>query len=52
MKTNVYIDGGNLYYGLLRDNHGAKWLPDVIPIGTHGRTIHRPPAWAAPASAQ
>ena len=26
-------------------------LPDVIPIGTHGRTIHRPAAWAAPATA-
>ena len=26
MKTNVYIDAGNLYYGLLRDNRSAKWL--------------------------
>lgn len=26
MKTNVYIDAGNLYYGLLRDNPSVKWL--------------------------
>ena len=26
MKTNVYIDAGNLYYGLLRDNSSVKWL--------------------------
>ncbi|MBQ3341055.1 MAG: hypothetical protein IJG84_04105 [Kiritimatiellae bacterium] len=26
MKTNVYIDAGNLYYGLLRSNKSAKWL--------------------------
>ena len=26
MKTNVYIDAGNLYYGLLRNNKSAKWL--------------------------
>ena len=71
-KTIVYIDGFNLYYGLLRFSQN-KWLdvvmfaksllprladlptkcqlPDVIPVGTHGRTIHRPAAWAAPATA-
>ena len=89
-KTIVYIDGFNLYYGLLRFSRN-KWLdvvafaksllprpneheimavkyftarvnytyykhiprdlpakcqlPDTIPVGTHGRTIHRPPAW-------
>ena len=21
-------------------------LPDIIPVGTHGNTIHRPSAWA------
>ena len=88
MKTNVYIDAGNLYYGLLRDSdfiapldlirrkfgkqvlvfdpherfsdicyHASYYahiprdlpakcqLPDVIPVGTNGRTIHRPEAW-------
>ena len=85
-RTIVYIDGFNLYYGLLRFSR-SKWLdvvafanslsprpderpseelravstyykhiprdlpakcqlPDIIPVGTHGRTIHRPPAWA------
>ena len=102
MKTNVYIDAGNLYFGLLRKRPKCKWLdltafakallpeghvlssvkyftsniktfphdptdlrnhaakcidiprdlplrcqlPDIIPVGTHGNTIHRPPAWA------
>jgi len=75
-KTLVYIDGYNLYYGLLKGLPSGKWLnpretvsdhlkraatyyahiprnlpakcqlPDVISIGTHGRTIHRPAAWA------
>ena len=58
-KTIIYIDGFNLYYGLLRSSKN-KWLdvvafansllprPDEheIPVGTHGRTIHRPAAWA------
>ena len=26
MRTNVYIDAGNLYYGLLRGNNSVKWL--------------------------
>ncbi len=29
-----------------RANPAKCQLPDIIPIGTHGRTIHRPPAWA------
>jgi hypothetical protein len=26
MRTNVYIDGFNLYYRLLRENPQYKWL--------------------------
>lgn len=26
MRTNVYIDGFNLYYRLLKDNPSLKWL--------------------------
>ena len=26
MKTIAYIDGGNLYYGLLRGRPATKWL--------------------------
>ena len=26
MKTNIYIDAGNLYYGLLRNHPNTKWL--------------------------
>ncbi len=44
MKTNVYIDAGNL--DIPRDLPLCCQLPDIIPVGTHGNTIHRPSAWA------
>jgi hypothetical protein len=35
------------YYAQIpRDLPAKCQLPKIIPIGTHGRTIHRPPAWA------
>ena len=34
------------YKHIPRDLPAKCQLPEVIPIGTHGRTIHRPPAWA------
>ena len=34
------------YAHIPRDLPAKCQLPDIIPIGTHGRTIHRPPAWA------
>ena len=30
MRTNVYIDAGNLYYGLLRGNNSVKWLDPLV----------------------
>ena len=40
------------YYAHIQRDLPAKCqLPEVIPVGTHGRTIHRPAAWAAPATA-
>ena len=38
------------YKHIPRDLPAKCQLPEIIPIGTHGRTIHRPAAWAAPAS--
>ena len=35
-----------------RDLPAKCQLPDIIPIGTHGRTIHRPAAWATSPAAQ
>ena len=34
------------YAHIPRDLPAKCQLPEVIPVGTHGRTIHRPPAWA------
>ena len=34
------------YKHIPRDLPAKCQLPDIIPVGTHGRTIHRPPAWA------
>ena len=34
------------YAHIPRDLPAKCQLPEIIPIGTHGRTIHRPPAWA------
>ncbi len=57
-RAIAYIDGYNLYYGLLkgaatyyrnipRDLPARCQLPDEIPYGKRGdRFIHRPPAWA------
>ena len=39
------------YKHIPRDLPAKCQLPEVIPVGTHGRTIHRPAAWAAPATA-
>ena len=39
------------YAHIPRDLPAKCQLPEVIPVGTHGRTIHRPAAWAAPATA-
>ena len=37
------------YYKHIPRNLPAKCqLPDIIPVGTSGRTIHRPAAWVAP----
>jgi uncharacterized LabA/DUF88 family protein len=36
----------NYYKHIPRDLPAKCQLPDIIPIGTHGRTIHRPAAWA------
>ena len=49
-RSVIYIDGYNLYYGLLknipRDLPAQCQLPDVIPYGKHGdRFIRRPDAW-------
>ncbi len=33
------------YKHIPRDLPAKCQLPDVIPVGTHGRTIHRPAAW-------
>ena len=40
------------YAHIPRDLPAKCQLPDIIPIGTHGRTIHRPAAWTVSASAQ
>ena len=41
----------NYFKHIPRDLPAKCQLPDIIPIGTHGRTIHRPTAWATPSSA-
>jgi hypothetical protein len=45
MKTNVYIDGFNLYYGALRDHPACKWLDVSAWARLHvlrpGDTLHR-----------
>ena len=38
-------------WNIPRDLPAKCQLPEIIPIGTHGRTIHRPAAWATPSSA-
>lgn len=40
------------YAHIPRDLPAKCQLPDIIPIGTHGRTIHRPAAWTVSPSAQ
>ena len=38
------------YKNIPRDLPARCQLPDVIPVGTKGHTIHRPPAWSLPTS--
>ena len=53
VAVSEHLKRAATYYAHIpRDLPAKCQLPDVIPIGTHGRTIHRPAAWAAPASAQ
>ena len=48
--SNTYsaqLDMAASYYKHIpRDLPAKCQLPDIIPIGTHGRTLHRPAAWA------
>ncbi|GAA0632055.1 hypothetical protein GCM10009535_04620 [Streptomyces thermocarboxydovorans] len=50
MTTDVYIDGFNLYYGLLKKNPDLKWLDPVSPSYMSGRmsTRGRPPRQPRP----
>ena len=53
MAVSEHLKRAATYYAHIpRDLPAKCQLPDVIPIGTHGRTIHRPAAWIAPSSAQ
>ena len=38
MKTIAYIDGGNLYHGLLRGRQDSKWL-DIVAL-VHAMLAH------------
>ena len=52
VAVSEHLKRAATYYAHIpRDLPAKCQLPDVIPIGTHGRTIHRPAAWAAPATA-
>lgn len=43
------LDWAASYYkNIPRDLPARCQLPDVIPVGTKGHTIHRPPAWSLP----
>ena len=51
----------NFGAGYLKDSRDQKLKKNLCvlylslrekPMGTHGRTIHRPAAWSAPVSAQ
>ena len=53
MAVSEHLKRAATYYAHIpRDLPAKCQLPDVIPIGTHGRTIHRPVAWSVPSSAQ
>lgn len=53
VAVSEHLKRAATYYAHIpRDLPAKCQLPDVIPIGTHGRTIHRPAAWIAPSSAQ
>ena len=53
VAVSEHLKRAATYYAHIpRDLPAKCQLPDIIPIGTHGRTIHRPAAWSAPASAQ
>ena len=40
MKTNVYIDAGNLYFGLLKRHPEWKWLDLVALVKALVRSDH------------
>ena len=53
VAVSEHLKRAATYYAHIpRDLPAKCQLPDVIPIGTHGRTIHRPAAWSVPSSAQ
>ena len=53
VAVSEHLKRAATYYAHIpRDLPAKCQLPDVIPIGTHGRTIHRPVAWSVPSSAQ
>ena len=53
VAVSEHLKRAATYYAHIpRDLPAKCQLPDVIPIGTHGRTIHRPAAWIVPSSAQ
>ena len=47
VAVSEHLKRAATYYAHIpRDLPAKCQLPDIIPIGTHGRTIHRPAAWA------
>ena len=53
VAVSEHLKRAATYYAHIpRDLPAKCQLPEVIPIGTHGRTIHRPVAWSMPSSAQ
>ena len=47
VAVSEHLKRAATYYAHIpRDLPAKCQLPEVIPVGTHGRTIHRPAAWA------
>ena len=47
VAVSQHLKRAATYYAHIpRDLPAKCQLPEVIPVGTHGRTIHRPAAWA------
>ena len=47
VAVSQHLTRAATYYAHIpRDLPAKCQLPEVIPVGTHGRTIHRPAAWA------